>query len=80
MSNKRHTCDKCRHHTKIEAYENVGSCALMGDSNDMYKDGDYNFVNGRAYGWDYEGYSAGVYVTPKFGCINWTKKTNTETN
>ena len=49
---------------------NAGSCALMGDSNDHP-----NRVEAdRAAGWDYEGYRAGVYVGPKFGCIHWAKR------
>ena len=71
---KSKTCDKCQHYKAEEHSECAGSCALMGDSNEMYESGGYKFVNGRAYGWDYEDYSAGVYVTPKFGCINWEKK------
>lgn len=71
---KSKTCDKCQHYKAEKHSEGAGSCALMGDSNEMYESGGYKFVNGRAYGWDYEGYSAGVYVTPKFGCINWEKK------
>lgn len=71
------TCDKCQHYTPEENYKDAGSCALMGDSNDCSRDYDneaMGLTNGRAYGWDYEGYSSGVYVTPKFGCINWMKK------
>jgi hypothetical protein len=83
MSNKRHTCDKCQHYTPDCTYAEAGSCALMDDSNDVpydYTTHKKQFASDRAYGWDYEGYRAGVYVTPKFGCIHWTKKTNTETN
>ena len=82
MSNARHTCDKCQHFTACTTYEDAGDCSLMGDSNNF----NYNQYTGklglapdRAYGWDYEGYSAGVYVTPKFGCIHWTKKQPTTT-
>jgi hypothetical protein len=75
MSNKRHTCDKCQHYTADYASKNAGSCALMGDSNAYEMD----FAPDRAYGWDYEGYRAGVYVTPKFGCIHWAKKQSTTT-
>jgi hypothetical protein len=67
------TCDKCRHYAAEKDSEGFGTCALMGDSNEFHRAGGYAFMNGRAYGWDYEGYSAGVYVTPKFGCINWEK-------
>lgn len=68
---KRHTCDKCQHYTPSPhaKYPNDGDCALMVDSNDVeVREPD------RAYGWDYEGYRAGVYVSPKFGCIHWMKK------
>lgn len=71
------TCDKCQHYEADDTYSDAGECALMGDSNDCSRDYEtqkMGLTNGRAYGWDYEGYSAGVYVTPKFGCINWMKK------
>ena len=66
--NRKNTCDKCEHYTPDKSEVVFGDCALMGDSNDGTPD------STRAYGWDYEGYSAGVYVGAKFGCINWTKK------
>jgi hypothetical protein len=62
------TCDKCRHYTPDEHNKNDGECALMGDRNDGPVPAD------RCAGWDYEGYSAGVSVGPKFGCIHWEKK------
>lgn len=71
------TCDKCKHFTADDTYKDAGACALMGDSNDCTRDYDarkLGFAPDRAYGWDYEGYSAGVHVTPKFGCIHWAKK------
>jgi hypothetical protein len=68
----RNTCDKCRHYTKSDSksneYRNAGRCDLMGDSADGPNDAD------KCVGWDYEGYRAGVYVGPKFGCIHWEKK------
>lgn len=73
----RKTCDKCKHFTADDTYEDAGKCALMGDSNDFAYDCDTSklgLATDRAYGWDYEGYSSGVYVTPKFGCIHWAKK------
>lgn len=67
---KRHTCDKCKHYSLDDPLEYPldGACALMGDSNEGGR------VPDRAYGWDCEGYAAGVYVGPKFGCIHWEKK------
>ena len=69
---KRKTCDKCSHYTPptpryFGDKNNEGTCALMGDSNGVDS----------CAGWDYEGYSAGVYVGPKFGCIHWVKKETT---
>jgi hypothetical protein len=63
------TCDKCEHWT-----EGKLSCAQMGDSNvdDMESD--------KAYGWDHEGYQAGVNVGPKFGCIHWLKASPDKAN
>jgi hypothetical protein len=66
--NRKNTCDKCEHYTPNQSEVVFGECALMGDCNEGTPD------NTRAYGWDYEGYSAGVYVGTKFGCIHWTKK------
>ena len=71
------TCDKCQHFTQDNLYKNLGECALMGDSNDLGYDRDAERLDGddtKAYGWDYEGYSAGVYVGQKFGCIHWIAK------
>ena len=66
----RKTCDKCKHYTPSK-YEAVnGECALMGDINDERN----HTTTDRCYGWDYEGYRAGVYVGPKFGCLHWVKK------
>ena len=65
----RNTCDKCAQYLPSEYGAFNGSCAQMGDAND-YPGGEINKCNG----WDYEGYHAGVYVGPKFGCIHWTKK------
>lgn len=73
--NKRNTCDKCQHYTLDDLYKNLGDCALMGDINETSK---HSTAPDRAYGWDYEGYRAGVYVAPKFGCIHWTKKNKGE--
>jgi hypothetical protein len=69
---KQKTCDKCAHYTPAKWDEGFGDCDLMDDANDGKPD------NARAYGWDYEGYSAGVYVGEKFGCIHWLKQTNTK--
>ena len=71
----RNTCDKCQHYATTlmpdsAPYKYAGSCALMGDSNDQTQ----RVAVDRAAGWDYEGYSAGVYVGPKFGCIHWVKR------
>lgn len=65
------TCDACKHYTppsdnELEGYEYDGACNLM----------KYNApieIN-KAIPWDYEGYSAGVSVGPKFGCVHWEAK------
>jgi hypothetical protein len=67
--NSKKTCDKCEHYTPDKSEVVFGECALMGDCNE-----EGTPDNTRAYGWDYEGYSAGVYVGKKFGCIHWAKK------
>ena len=72
MSNPRHTCNKCKQYTPPDAGDiknpHAGKCALAGDINDG------PLAIDRAAGWDYEGYTAGVYVGPKFGCIHWEKR------
>jgi hypothetical protein len=61
-------CGKCEHYTPAKWDEGFGDCDLMDDANDGKPD------STRAYGWDYEGYRAGVYVGVNFGCIHWMKK------
>ena len=71
------TCDKCQHFKQSSLRKNFGDCALMGDSNDLefdFNTGEYDGDHTKAYGWDCEGYGAGVYVGPKFGCIHWAAK------
>ncbi len=64
----RKTCDKCANYISSNLDSVEGECNLMGDSNEGIND-IYH-----CSGWDYEGYRAGVYVGPKFGCIHWIKK------
>ena len=65
------TCDKCANY-RLSKYGDVtqheGECALMGDVNQAPNQAD------RCVGWDVEGYGAGVFVGPKFGCIHWIEK------
>jgi hypothetical protein len=71
------TCDKCQHFTVDDFYTDAGACSLTGDINDY----SYDFTTkkigidpSKAYGSDYESYSASVVVGPKFGCIHWVNK------
>ena len=71
------TCDKCKHYSpNEERAKHMGDCALMGDFNDLTYGENYIRVIDptRAYGWDNEGWTAGVYVGEKFGCIHWQAK------
>ena len=65
------TCDKCANYKFPEAgdakYE--GACKLMRDNNATLT----NRLD-ICLAWDYEGYRAGVFVGPKFGCIHWLQK------
>lgn len=68
-------CSGCKHYTQSDSpedenYQFAGRCELMGDANSQTP----RVSEDRASGWDYEGYAAGVYVGPKFGCIHWMKK------
>lgn len=72
---KRNTCDKCKNYTQNEwqkdsMWKNAGQCALIGYSGDFPHKVDVDKVAG----YDYEGYSGGAYVGPKFGCIHWARK------
>ena len=65
------TCDECKHDTiaddnGLPGFQYDGRCALM--------EYDAPISINKAIPWDYEGYSAGVSVGPKFGCIHWEKK------
>ena len=65
MSKK--VCKYCDHFDADSNLSGFGTCVLMGDIN---KD---ELKPDRAYGWDYEGYIAGVNVGEQFGCIHWSK-------
>jgi hypothetical protein len=75
------TCDTCKNWSTdaeswkgsqfYEKYKEQGECSLFGDINQFNDAPPRNDV---CYGWDYEGYSAGVTVMAKFGCIHWQKK------
>ena len=74
----RKTCDRCKHYTTAaEAhplmvgspeYRFRGACALIKDANE------HECPENGVVAWDYEGYAAGAYVGPKFGCIHWEAK------
>lgn len=66
MSKK--VCKHCDHFEPDSTFPGFGSCALTLDFNDGMSD------TNLAYGWDYEGYMAGVYVGEQFGCIHWRKQ------
>lgn len=71
------TCDTCKHFTPDDTYTDTGDCAMTGDVNDFSFDnetGKLGIDPTRAYGSDYESYSASVVVGPKFGCIHWEAK------
>lgn len=74
-------CKDCRHFKMKPEKNDRGSCDLMGDYNDVidryeYSDGTVVFGNDRAYGWDAEGYAAGVTVGINFGCIHFSSAKN----
>lgn len=78
----RKTCDRCAHYAAMSTYGGTyparGSCDKALDWNDVPRASAGlaagTFVD-QVAAWDYEGYRAGVYVAPKFGCIHWAKKT-----
>ena len=67
----KNTCETCKHFTLDTAYEVLGNCDRMGDINNCGPDIPDDTA---AYGWDYEGYMAGVSVGINFGCIYWAAK------
>jgi hypothetical protein len=64
----RNICKNCAHFTPetLSSLQGFGSC-------DMITDAEPSATN-LAYAWDYEGYSAGVHVGEKFGCIHFQRK------
>lgn len=60
------TCDKCSNYVHGEDFK--GECNLIDSGNN------YPMMENGIMSWDYEGYSSGCYVGPKFGCIHWEKK------
>lgn len=64
----RKICEKCKHYTPDRHGRQFGDCAKAGDYNDEGP------ISDGVVGWDFEGYRAGVYVGPKFGCIHWERK------
>lgn len=69
------TCDTCRNYNPLgdDYRPNLGMCKQTCDYNELTRSGE-NEDPTRAYAWDYEGYSAGVFVGAKFGCIHWMVK------
>lgn len=68
------TCEGCKNFSADDLYIGFGECLLMGDYNRFkFMPKDRTAELDRCYGWDYEGYSAGVYVGKDFGCIHWEK-------
>ncbi len=66
-------CKTCKHYQPADQeWQGLwqGSCALMKDANT----GMDPKIHDRVYGWDCEGYVAGTYVGPEFGCIHWSAK------
>lgn len=71
------TCDLCKHFTADDLYIDTGACSKTGDINFFDWDKDTKKLGidpTRAYGSDFESYSATVVVGPKFGCIHWEAK------
>lgn len=64
-------CKHCEHFGTDSSIKGFGVCFLMGDINQHTES---DLKPDRAYGWDYEGYMAGVNVGEQFGCIHWRKQ------
>lgn len=72
---KTKTCDSCKNYTSPDEFVGTfmldddkfkGRCSRMSDELPLTIDS--------CIPWDYESYSAGCYVGPKFGCIHWEAK------
>ena len=69
-------CKNCKHFEKTDIGEPTqGDC----DSDKFYYSddrytGEVKKFDDKLEYWDYEGYSAGVYVGENFGCIHFKKK------
>ena len=69
------TCKDCKNFNADDLYVGFGDCSLMEDSNKfLFQPKSRTAKLDRCYGWDYEGYVAGVYVGENFGCIHWKEK------
>lgn len=66
-------CKDCKHGSEVEYRRPLLNCDLALDANDFI-DNDPSLPLDRVLGWDGEGYSAGVYVGPEFGCIHFSPK------
>jgi len=66
-------CKECTHFVPDEFNPDFGECELMEDAN-KYEDKPGEKVTSQAYGYDYEGYKAGVEVGEDFGCIHFCKR------
>jgi hypothetical protein len=60
------SCQDCAHFQPNDyPFLGWGQCARITDEETPER---------LAIAWDYEGYSAGIYVSPAFGCVLWTAK------
>lgn len=75
------TCKNCKQFNADDFYVGFGDCSLMQDANGfLFQPKNRTAELDRCYGWDYEGYSAGVYVGQNFGCIHWEKLNGSNDN
>ncbi len=63
-------CRGCKHFTPPGPREEYGSCELIDDEKNSPIDEAPKLI----ICWDYEGYSAGAYIHPDFGCVMWQAK------
>lgn len=73
-------CSDCKHFQRPDSgpFRGWGSCGRLHDDYDTNHEADAPPDGRLAIPWDYEGYSAGLYVSPNFGCTQFEASADRE--
>jgi hypothetical protein len=72
------TCAHFRPADKDYVTPGWGDCRRITDDGPYYRSRSANRADVLAQAWDYEGYSAGLYVHRDFGCVHWEQAKEAE--